>query len=229
MFQYSVRFRTKPPGIFPLTVNIVQRSVLPNTYDWLVSATGNIVTGEYQLGLIQQGTEPGNAAFIWSPRFIINVPAGSPMSFTSAMTTLPPAASTDIVPAFPIAAAGTGAVSTVTLTYVFWDHQCGCTKTQTAASPLNTAMAATTYSWFEDECSCTKSAVVPVSTIPTTWTNYTAPLNPPVPTGSNVSPMGPAGTVSSKTMGTVPFNGGNVRTSSSMLGLVALIAAAVFT
>jgi hypothetical protein len=206
VLQFSVRCVTHGEVIIRLTSCLAQLPVIPNTYSWTIAVPAGLVSGSYQLGLSQLNT----ADVVFSPYFNILVPSttagGVPQSLPSV---------------------GPGIVSTVTIEYVFWDHKCGCSKTSTAASPLNTGAAATTYTWYENQCSCTKSAVVPLPTVSIAGTNYSAPLNPPVPSNAATAPMTPAGTTAVKTAGATPYTGDAGKKENSFFGLMALVAAAV--
>lgn len=190
---------------FPVScidLNLAGHSVLPSTYAWTVDASIGLVSGNYQLGLSQLdgGVTP-------SPPFSIIVAANITTTSSVGPVTTP-------VPA-----------PTVTVTYLYWEEECGCHKTGTTTAPMNTSLPALTTSWWDHECGCSMSSMVPVTILPTA-NNYTAPAAPPVTTvPATTAAPAPQPNTGATTPAT--YAGDAVRIGSSIFGMVALVAAAM--
>jgi len=153
--------------------------IAPGIYTWTVAVPVNVVSGIYQLGLIQ-----GNASPVFSPAFTLVIPDAASMSTTNAPTTS--LSFPSVTTATTTATATTTVVTAIYLpqptgmmgnmgmngtagsvTYIYYEEECGCHKTSSCdATAVPTSLSTTTVTYSASECGCTTT--VKASCAPTT-------------------------------------------------------------
>lgn len=204
----------------------------PGTYNWQVAVPVDVVEGNYQLAVVQNGSDP-----VYSPAFALVIPPEAASSTSAApMTTLP-------FPAGAGASASASATASVTaiylpypanatfITYIYYEEECGCHRTSTCAqSELPATMSATTATYSEPACGCTTT--VEASCAPTVITmspskQAAAATNTPVaPTTAPAPPVvQPTPTMSASSLPT--YTGTADKLAGSSFGFLAMVAALV--
>lgn len=170
-------------------------------YDWTVSLPDGFAEGNHQLNLMQTG-----GGISSSPVFAVSFSTLPPMSMSMSMSSSadhsvsPTLGTTMATSATPNATVIVSPTITVVCPVVWYEKECGCTKTSTMPVVMPTPTE-TEYVFHDDNCGCSKTAVIPTAmALPTCpgadgCSNYTAPMTTPawMPPAAVPTQSGPAG------------------------------------